>query len=294
MTKKPIALTLPLALAAALACVAPRAATAEAAKPQDASLAAILAAQPADIQARYAARRPAETLAFCELEPGETVIETHPGGGWYSGMIFPYLGADGKLIGAHYPPSLFDRFGWDAERRQRVETRDATWAERITAKPVAQPGTVATYTITEMPRAYDATVDTVLFIRSLHNLARWDKDAGYLKSALAEAFRSLKPGGTACVVQHRAQENVADTAADGRRGYLKQSKVVAAFQAAGFELAGTSEMNANPEDRPSDAEIVWRLPPNFNGAPEGSDARATYTAIGESDRMTLKFVKPAQ
>lgn len=287
-----------LAGAVVLAAAVPFAAQAEPAAPAageavaDTRLAEILAAQPEETKARYGARRPAATLRFCEIKEGDAVIETLPGGGWYSRILFPYLGKNGRLTGANYPLGMFQRFGWDEARVKTVVERDKGWPKLIATDPVSEGGTIDSFTITEMPNDMDGSADKVLFIRSLHNLSRFDGEAGYLKTALAEAFRSLKPGGIACVVQHQAAEDASDAWADGVNGYLKKSRVVAAFAAAGFKLAEASDMHVNSKDRPTENESVWRLPPNFRGVDENSAQWRAYKDIGESTRMTLKFVKP--
>lgn len=277
--------------AATLAAETP--ATKEASQP-NAALATVLSAQPAEIKARYAARRPAETLSFFDVRPGEVVIETLPGGGWYSGILHPYLGESGKLIGAHYPLGLYERFGWDQERLHTALDRDAGWPKATVSKAVAKGGEIDSFTLTEMPDRLNGTVSKVLFIRSLHNLNRFGTEAGYRDKVLAEAYRALKPGGIAGVVQHRAPESASDKWADGSNGYLKQSMVIAAFEAAGFKLVEASEMNANPNDRPAETDNVWRLPPSLRGVEKNSAKWQELTNIGESDRMTLKFVKPLQ
>lgn len=256
------------------------------------TLGKILAAQSDETKARYGARRPAETLSFCEVKPGDTVIEALPGGGWYSRILYPYLGKSGQLIGAQYPESLFKRFGWDAKRLQTVLDRDKGWADAIQTNPVAEGSTIETYHMTEMPDRFDGKADKVLFIRALHNLKRFDEAAGYLKNSLAEVYRSLKPGGVACVVQHQAPETASAKWADGSAGYVKKSDVVAAFEAAGFKLAASSDINLNPKDQPTEKDVVWRLPPNFRGVEKDSAAWQAVNDIGESTRMTLKFVKP--
>lgn len=258
------------------------------------ALAAVLAAQPADIKTCYAARHPAETLSFFEVQQGDTVIETLPAGGWYSGIIYPYLGTSGKLIGAHYPLSLFERFGWDKDRLKGALDRDANWPKETVSKAISKGGEVDSFNLSEMPDRINGTVNKFLFIRSLHNLNRFGKEAGYLDKALAEAYRALKPGGIAGVVQHRAPETASDKWADGSNGYLKQSMVIAAFEAAGFKLVEASEINANPKDRPAETDNVWRLPPSLRGAEENSAKWQEHKNIGELDRMTLKFVKPAK
>ena len=256
------------------------------------TLNSVLAAQPNDIKARYDARHPVATMTFCEINEGDTVIETLPGGGWYSSILYPYLGETGKLIGAHYPRALFERFGWDETRLQSVLDRNKNWPAKTKSNAVAKGGVIDSYTMTKMPNTYHGVADKVLFIRSLHNLRRFE-GTGYLESSLKEAFLSLKPGGLVCVVQHRAQESVPDAWATGSKGYLKQSTVIDAFEAAGFKFVGASEINANPKDRPSENEVVWRLPPTLRGPEENSKAWQANKEIGESDRMTLKFIKPA-
>lgn len=256
-------------------------------------LSKILAAQPDKAKARYGARRPSETVAFCELREGDTVIETHPGGGWYSRILYPYLGESGRLIGAQYPLSLFQRFGWDNKRLQFVLGRDKNWSASLTADPVAAGATIDTYKMTQMPDRFEGLADRVLFIRSLHNLKRFGPETGYLRDSLAEAFRSLKPGGIACVVQHQAPETSSAAWANGSNGYLKKSDVIAAFKAAGFKLAGASAMHENPKDKPTEKDSVWRLPPTLRGAKENTVQWRTNSKIGESTRMTLKFIKPA-
>ncbi len=288
-----------LAAALALVTLAPSLARAEDAAataktlPADAGLEAVLAAQPADIKERYAARNPAATLAFFEVKPGDTVVETLPGGGWYSGILHPYLGEKGKLIGAHYPKGVMDRLGLPQDRLQAMLERNANWPKVTLSKAVSKGGAIDAFDITQMPARLDGTVDKVLFIRSLHNLSRFNKDGGFLDKAIAEAFRALKPGGIVGVVQHRAPEASSDTWADGNNGYLKQAKVIAAFEAAGFKLVETSEINANPKDKPGEADSVWRLPPALRGLEKDTDTWRAMKQIGESDRMTLKFVKPA-
>lgn len=257
-----------------------------------ATLASVLEAQSDDAKARYDARNPAETLAFFGIEPGMTIAEALPGGGWYSKILIPYLGEEGTLIGAHYPDDLWPRFGFGDEWVAKRIEGTANWI--TTAEEWGAEGaTLASTVLTDMPEEASDQVDAVLFIRALHNLNRFSADGDYMANTLAETFRVLKPGGVVGVVQHRAPEDAPDESAMGQRGYLKESAVIAAFEAAGFELAASSDINANPKDQPGAESIVWRLPPSLNGTEEGTPERAAVEAIGESDRMTLKFVKPA-
>ena len=258
-----------------------------------AALEAVLAAQPDEVKARYDARNPAATMAFFGIEPGMTVAEALPGGGWYSKIIMPYLGEEGTFAGAHYPDDLWARFGFGEEwAAKRVEST-AKWPMQVEEWGVENSPAVASYKLTEMPAELEGSMDAILFIRALHNLNRFNADAGYMDATLSEAYKALKPGGIVGVVQHSGPETNSDEWASGANGYLKKSAVVAAFEAAGFELVGESDINENPNDVPTEEEFVWRLPPSLNGTEEGTPERAAVEAIGESNRMTLKFQKPA-
>lgn len=256
-----------------------------------AALMAALDAQPDEAKARYDARNPAETLAFFGIEPGMTVVEALPGGGWYSKILIPYLGAEGTLVGAHYPDDLWVNFGFPEERTKTFIERSNGWVASTEAWGVTGAN-VVDYKITAAPDAMAGTVDAALFIRALHNMNRFNDKGGYMDKALVETFTMLKSGGIVGVVQHRGPEGNSDEWATGANGYLKQSDVIAKFEAAGFELVDTSEINANAKDVPSNEDFVWRLPPSLNGSEEGTPERAARQAIGESDRMTLKFRKP--
>lgn len=258
-----------------------------------AALEAVLVAQPDDVKARYDARNPAETLAFFGIEPGMTIAEALPGGGWYSKIIMPYVGEKGTFAGAHYPDDLWARFGFGEEWAAKRVEATAKWPSQVEEWGVENGPAVASYKLTAMPAELEGSMDAILFIRALHNLNRFNADAGYMDATLAEAYKALKPGGIVGVVQHSGPETNSDDWASGANGYLKKSAVIAAFEAAGFELVGDSDINANPKDVPSEDEFVWRLPPSLNGTEEGTPERAAMEAIGESNRMTLKFKKPA-
>ena len=256
-----------------------------------AALAAALDAQPDEAKARYDARNPAETLAFLGIEPGMTVVEALPGGGWYSKILIPYLGSEGALVGAHYPDDLWANFGFPEERTKAFIARSNGWVAS-TAEWDVSGASVSDYKITTLSDDMAGTADAVLFIRALHNLNRFNDKGAYMDKAVNEAFTVLKSGGIVGVVQHEAPESNPDEWTDGSRGYLKKSTVISAFEAAGFELVGDSDINANAADVPGEGDIVWRLPPSFNGTEEGTPERAAMAAIGESNRMTLKFRKP--
>lgn len=245
---------------------------------------------PAEHQARYAARHPVETLEFFGIKQGDTVVEALPGEGWYSKILLPYLGSEGRLIATDYNLDMWPEFGGFATPEFIAQRKawpaqfaiDAkTWGGANGAKGEA-------YTFATMPAELTGKVDAVLFIRALHNLARFDAKGNYLKQALAETHRVLKPGGVVGIVQHAMAEDKPDVWADGSRGYLKRSYVISAMTAAGFEFVGESDINKNPKDDPQADDNVWRLPPSLSGTEE---QKAKNRLIGESNRITLLFRK---
>jgi predicted methyltransferase len=145
-----------------------------------------------------------------------------------------------------------------------------------------------------MPESMKGQADAVLFIRALHNLARFEGQGGFLTAALQDAWDALKPGGILGVVQHRAPDDMTDEWASGEHGYLKQDWLTRRLEQAGFEFVGSSDVNRNGNDQPGPDDVVWRLPPTLMTSREDPDLRARMEAIGESDRMTLKFRKPEQ
>lgn len=252
-----------------------------------------LDAQPAQAQERYGDRHPAETLAFFGIEPGMTVVEVLPGGGWYSQILVPYLGPQGTLVGANYPQSIWPRFGFfDDAFITQMQTWVTDWPAGA-AEWTEDGAAVAAFELGELPVSMGESADAVLFIRALHNLVRFDAEGGYLGDALADTLAVLKPGGTVGVVQHEARPDKSDDYASGANGYLKKAFVIEAFENAGFEFVAESDINENPLDQPGDGDVVWRLPPTYAGAEDDSKMRATMQSIGESNRMTLKFRKPA-
>lgn len=255
-------------------------------------LAAVLAVQPEEVQARYPNRNPAETLSFFAIEPGMTVVEMLPGGGWYSRILAAYLGPDGTLIGANYPQGIWPLFGFmNEERIAAMVTWAADWPGQAAAWEVADGADYQAFVLGELPEDMAGTADAVLMIRAMHNLARFDAEHGFMGQALADVHAVLKPGGIVGVVQHEARPDMPDDWASGENGYIKRDFVVAQFEAAGFELVGESDINANPLDQPTVEDSVWRLPPSLRGA-QDDESRAALQAIGESNRMTLKFRKP--
>ncbi len=256
-------------------------------------LARALSQQDEAAQARYGARNPQETMEFFGIAPGMTVIEALPGGGWYSKILLPYLGKDGRLIGVDYSQEMWPLFGFfPPEQIEKKKTWTADWTKEASGWRNDGDAYVAAFKFGSMPATMSGKADAVLFIRALHNLNRFESNGGYLSTALNDAMRTLKPGGIVGIVQHRAPADAPADSVSGNRGYLKQADVVTFMEKAGFEFVGASEINANPMDVPGAKDIVWRLPPSMVTSREDADLRAKMKKIGESDRMTLKFRKP--
>jgi predicted methyltransferase len=225
---------------------------------------------PANI-ARDKYRNPAQTLQFFGVKPTHNVVEIWPGGGWYTEILSPYLRANGKLTVA--VPG----------ERQRESTSKKLNADPATYGKV----TIATFPMTPAGTLVaPGSADTVLTFRNVHNWRFGGVDKA--QGAFNEMFAMLRPGGTLGVVEHRLPEAM-DTAREEKSGYMKRSSVIAFATRAGFKLAAESQINSNPRDTHDYPKGVWTLPPNYA---EGDVDRAKYAAIGESDRMTLKFIKP--
>ena len=260
-------------LAAAAACVAIAPIAAAHAEKGNPAIAAAIAdpARSDGNRARDSYRHPAETLAFFDVKPGQTVIEYYPGGGWYTEILAPALRGKGRYVAM--PPAserslasvkaMLDR---NRERFGEVEV----YPFSPTAPSTFPPG----------------TADRVLTFRNVHNLMM--QGEAVAAKAFADFYAALKPGGVLGVVDHRLPETM-DSALEKESGYLKTSTVVRLAIAAGFTLGAQSEVNANPKDSHDHPRGVWALPPTLT---HGEADRAKYQAIGESDRMTLKFVKP--
>lgn len=277
----------PTAPAAAADTAAPASSTSSSAE----RLAAVLASQPEDVQARYQYRNPQETLEFFGIEPGMVVVEALPGGGWYTKILLPYLGEDGKLIGADYALDMYANFDFATEEFLQ---RKKTWVSDWTAEAAewGDGAQVDAFVFGDLPPAMHGTADAVLLVRALHNMARFEADGGYLTAALQDAFNVLRSGGVVGIVQHHARDDMPDDWASGRNGYLKKGFVIAAMERQGFEYIGSSEINANDKDQPTTNDVVWRLPPSLGTSADNEELRASMMAIGESNRMTLKFRKP--
>ena len=265
----------------------------ETAAPQESQLATVLAAQPEKVRARYQYRHPQETLEFFGIEPGMTVMEALPGGGWYSKILLPYLGKDGHLIGADYDLDMYAAFGfYDDERLEKLKTWVSDWTADAESWRDDGSASVSAFVLGSMPGDLAGSADAVLFIRALHNLNNYENEGGYLTAALADAYTLLKPGGIVGIVQHQSSDEMPDEWANGSNGYLKKSLVVERMESAGFEFVSASSMNENSNDRPGEEDYVWRLPPSFDGSEDDPEKHDAMQAIGESNRMTLKFRKP--
>ncbi len=224
-------------------------------------------------------RHPKETLAFFGIKPDMAVIELWPGSGWYTEILAPYLAAEGTFIAAHFDADAgveyysksrqnFDQKMADDTRYKQVKTVDFN------------PGS------SELPAAADS-VDMVLTFRNMHNWLGAEK----FNAVLADVLAVLKPGGVFGVVDHRAAA-AAPVDAKASNGYVNQGEAIRLIEAAGFKLVAVSAINENPTDTADYANGVWTLPPTLR-VPEGEELDK-YKAIGESDRFTLKFIKPTK
>lgn len=225
---------------------------------------------------RDAQRHPRETLEFLGLKPTMTVLEYGPGEGWYTELLAPTLYKQGKLLATNGNPN------GPAEQRSTMYAQRFQWF--LDSAPELY-NKVQTVTVDSAhPALPEGTqVDQVLVFRGLHGMV----NAGTLNDWLTQFHTALKPKGILGIEQHRA--NADAVAVDSaKKGYLPEAWVIAQIEAAGFKLQGKSEINKNPKDTKDYPEGVWALPPTYR---LGDQDREKYTAIGESDRMTLRFVK---
>ncbi len=236
-------------------------------------------------KARDAWRHPLQSLGFWGFEAHMTVVEFWPGAGWYTDILAPCLTANqGRLYAAVLEPDdPAARAVDDAYRRKLSARPDLYGAASITAFGPAS-GAVAPA----------GSADLVLFLRNLHN---W-MAAGLVEKAFHEAFAALKPGAVLGVEEHRARPGgVQDPMAAS--GYVQEAYVRQLAKEAGFDFGASSEVNANPRDARDHPFGVWTLPPERRSSPRGSPPdpafdHRKYDVIGESDRMTLKFIKPSR
>ena len=256
-----------------------------------AALTQVVAARSAEDKARDGARYPVETLEFFQVKPGMTVAEVLPGSGWYTRILVEYLGSDGAIYGVNYADRMWSMFSfatddWIAGRIAAAKKFPDQVGE-FTDNGIAAQG----FTLSTVPPEIAGTVDRVLVIRGLHNLNRFEAQAGTRSQALAAMRSMLKDDGLVGVVQHRVAASDDKSGSDGSRGYLEEADVILMFEDAGFELVATSQINANANDKPGPEDTVWRLPPSLRTSKDDPELRASMEAIGESDRMTLLFRK---
>ena len=226
-------------------------------------------------RARDVWRHPKETLEFFGFRQGHTVVEVWPGGGWYTEVLAPVLNGAGSYVAAGPDKDTENGAKAVARFRQKLDSR---------------PDLYGKVTLTEMgPQdlaiAPAGSADLVLTFRNVHNWMGQD----WAPAAFKAMYDALKPGGTLGVVEHRAPDT-APQDPKAKNGYVRQDHVVKLAQEAGFKLVATSEVNANPKDTKDHPAGVWTLPPVLTLKDQD---REKYLAIGESDRMTLRFVKPA-
>ena len=231
-------------------------------------------ARTATFVARDGARHPAGELTFFGLAPQMTVLELWPGGGYWTEILGPYLASQGHYYVALPAPGDEEEDKIAARWRTRIATQGNLFGKiEITTLgaghfDIAPPG----------------SADLVLTFRNLHN---W-MDAGYADAALAACFRALKPGGVLGIEEHRGRtDRPQDPKA--KDGYVRQDYTIALAKKAGFVLAGSSEIDANPRDTKDWVDGVWTLPPTLSQRDKDRDR---YLAVGEADNFVLKFVKP--
>jgi predicted methyltransferase len=222
-------------------------------------------------KARDKYRNPAATLTFFGVKPTDNVVELYPGGGWYTEILAPYLSAKGTYTVAAPVGRGSDNIAkkLDSDAALYGKVKRANFPIKDAGTPVA-PG----------------SADVALTFRNVHNWRFGGTDAA--QTAFNQIYAMLKPGGVLGIVEHRLPENM-DSALEEKSGYMKKSSVIAFATKAGFKLVAESEINANPMDTHAWPDGVWTLPPVYR---LGDKDREKYAAIGESDRMTLKFVKP--
>ncbi len=226
---------------------------------------------------RDAFRHPKQTLQFFGLEPNMKVIEITPGRGWYTEVLAPVLRENGTFYAASYEITERSR---DFFRRL-----DADYRAMLSAWPnVYDRVEIVYFNPSEPEFGVAESVDMVLTFRNVHNWAK----AGTAEAMFKGFAAVLKPGGILGVVEHRAKPGT-PLEKQIKSGYMTEDYVINMARKAGFRLAGSSEINANPNDTKDHPGGVWNLLPNLRDVPAADEAK--YRAIGESDRMTLKFVK---
>ena len=232
---------------------------------------------PANV-ARDRYRHPAETLAFFGVEPDDTVVEITPGGGWYAEILAPLVRDEGHYVAAVWDDAIPDQPAY------RYRLNDELRAKFAAAPDAYGTPDVLVFDPAEPSFGPAGSADVVVTFRNAHNWVSDDTADEYF----AAFFDVLAPGGVLGVTDHRARPG---TSPEDMRssGYLTEALVTRLATDAGFVLEASSEANANPADTADHPNGVWTLPPTNNHEPEDDEK---YAAIGESDRMTLRFRKP--
>lgn len=227
---------------------------------------------------RDAHRNPEQTLAFFGVKPDHTVVEVWPGAGWYTEILAPLLYEEGQLIAAHFDPdSEVEYFRDSLESYQRMLERPRSNLDRVELS-------VLNYD-PEQPMAEPESADRVLTFRNVHNWLSAGEEGAQI--VFDKFYAALKPGGKLGVVEHRARAGVTLEEMI-ESGYVAEDLVISMAEEAGFELVSRSPINQNTQDSADHPEGVWTLPPTLR---LGDEDRARYLSIGESDRMTLLFIK---
>ncbi|MFP5357021.1 MAG: class I SAM-dependent methyltransferase [Gammaproteobacteria bacterium] len=251
---------------------------AQAATPLEAAVAA--AHRTPEFVARDPYRHPVETLAFFGVTPRSHVVEIWPGGGWWTEILAPYLREQGRYTAASFVVDGPD----PSPYRLRVH---GAFMDKLRASPALYDRVQVTHA--GPPSSWEiappGSADVVLTFRNVHNWINGD----YADAMFAAMFRALRPGGVLGLKEHRGAPGMTPEQIR-QSGYVPEERVIEMATRAGFRLEARSEINANPRDTRDYPQGVWTLPPTLR---LGEQDRERYLAIGESDRMTLKFIKPA-
>ncbi len=225
-------------------------------------------------------RHPAETFEFFRLHPDHKIGEYAPGGEWVSRILGRYVDEKGKYVGLYFGTKTH----FDDKAKQGIAAGVVKFPNDVAAVSGRPATDFSAYSLSEIPDSEKGTYDRILLMRMMHNMLRWN-----IADAEIKAMRELlKPDGLIGIEQHRAKADAPYSYADGGKGYLREADVIRFMEVNGFELAGKSEVNANPKDSANWPDGVWTLPPALRLKDVD---RAKYEAIGESDRMTLIFRK---
>lgn len=223
-------------------------------------------------------RHPAETLEFFRVHPDHVVGEYAPGGEWVSRILGRYINENGKYTGLYFGTKTF----FSDQQKQGLAAAVGKFPSDVAAVSGRPAADFNAFSLSEIPEGVKGTFDRILVMRMMHNIMNWN-----IADAEIKAMRDLlKPDGLIGIEQHRAKADAPYSYTDGSKGYMREADIVKFMEVNGFELVAKSEINANPKDSANWPDGVWTLPPALRLKDVD---RAKYTAIGESDRMTLLF-----